>query len=39
MRAELGMILVETGALPLVGPAGYHGAMILLWPVPGDDAA
>jgi PAS domain-containing protein len=38
VRSERGLILVEAGALPLLGPAGYHGAVILLWPVPEDDA-
>ena len=26
-----GMLDVEAGALPLLGPAGYHGAMIFFW--------
>jgi PAS domain-containing protein len=34
LRSERGLVLVEAGALPLIGPAGYHGAMILFWPVP-----
>jgi PAS domain-containing protein len=33
VRAESGMLEVEAGALPLMGPAGYHGAVILVWPV------
>ena len=28
-----GLIEVEAGALPLTGPAGYHGAMIFFWVV------
>ena len=31
VRAERGLIEVEAGALPLLGPAGYHGAMIFFW--------
>jgi PAS domain-containing protein len=37
VRAESGMLEVEAGALPLSGPAGYHGAIIVFWPLaPGD---
>jgi hypothetical protein len=25
------LIEVEAGALPLVGPAGFHGALIVFW--------
>ena len=28
---DRGMIEVEAGALPLVGAAGYHGAMVVFW--------
>jgi len=35
VRTDAGLIEVETGALPLVGPAGFHGALIVLW-VPKD---
>ena len=27
---------LEVGALPLTGPAGYQGAILVLWPVPED---
>jgi PAS domain-containing protein len=37
VRAESGMLEVEAGALPLSGPAGYHGAIIVFWPLaPGE---
>jgi PAS domain-containing protein len=36
VSTDAGLIEVETGALPLVGPAGFHGALIVLW-VPKDD--
>jgi PAS domain-containing protein len=38
IRAERGVIEIEAGALPLVGPAGYHGAIVVFWPLDGDDA-
>ncbi|MGH2981469.1 MAG: hypothetical protein ACRDKV_05455 [Solirubrobacterales bacterium] len=38
VRAERGMLEIEAGALPLLGPAGYHGAMIFFW-VAGEEAA
>jgi PAS domain-containing protein len=31
VRAESGLIEIETGALPLIGPAGFHGALIVFW--------
>jgi PAS domain-containing protein len=31
VRGEAGVLEVEAGALPLIGPAGYHGAMIFFW--------
>jgi PAS domain-containing protein len=37
IRAERELIEVEAGALPLLGPAGYHGAIVLFW-APGADA-
>jgi PAS domain-containing protein len=37
VRAERGLLEVEAGALPLLGPAGYHGAMVFFW-VAGEDA-
>jgi PAS domain-containing protein len=33
VRGERGPLEVEAGALPLLGPAGYHGAMIFFWVV------
>jgi PAS domain-containing protein len=38
IRGERGPLEVETGALPLVGPAGYHGAIVVFWVI-GDDGA
>jgi PAS domain-containing protein len=38
MRAERGLIETEAGALPLVGPAGYHGAIVVFWPLDEQDA-
>ena len=37
VRGERGALEVEAAALPLLGPAGYHGAMIFFW-VAGEDA-
>jgi PAS domain-containing protein len=37
VRGERGLLEVEAGALPLLGPAGYHGAMVFFW-VAGEDA-
>ena len=31
IRGERGLLEVEAGALPLLGPAGYHGAMLFFW--------
>jgi PAS domain-containing protein len=31
IRGEQGLLEVEAGALPLLGPAGYHGAMVFFW--------
>jgi PAS domain-containing protein len=36
IRGERGPLEVETGALPLVGPAGYHGAIVVFWVI-GDE--
>ena len=33
VRAERGVIEIEVGAVPLTGPSGYHGAMLVFWPV------
>lgn len=38
VRSDGGMREVEAGALPLVGPAGYHGAIVVFW-VLGSDGA
>jgi PAS domain-containing protein len=37
VRTESGLRELELGALPLTGPAGYHGSILVLWPVPADD--
>jgi PAS domain-containing protein len=37
VRGERGLLEVEAGALPLLGPAGYHGAMVFFW-VASEDA-
>jgi PAS domain-containing protein len=37
VRAESGPLEVELGALPLTGPAGYHGAILIFWPTPAHD--
>jgi hypothetical protein len=29
---------VESGALPLTGPGGYQGAVVVFWPVPSNEA-
>jgi PAS domain-containing protein len=31
VRGEAGLIDIETGALPLIGPAGFHGALVVFW--------
>jgi hypothetical protein len=36
VRGDRGLLDVEAGALPLLGPAGYHGAMVFFW-VAGED--
>jgi PAS domain-containing protein len=33
VRAEEGLRAIEMGALPLTGPSGYHGAILVFWPV------
>jgi PAS domain-containing protein len=35
IRGEAGLLEVEAGALPLVGPAGYHGAIFVFWVLAG----
>ena len=34
IRTEHGALRIEAGALPLLGPAGYHGAMVVFWTLP-----
>ena len=36
IHSDRGLVPVEAGALPLVGPSGLHGAMVVFW-VPEDD--
>jgi len=31
VRGERGLLEVDAGAFPLLGPAGYHGAMVFFW--------
>lgn len=38
IRGERGLIAVEAGALPLIGSAGYHGAIVVFWPLEQPDA-
>jgi PAS domain-containing protein len=33
IRADSGLLEIEAGALPLVGPAGQHGALVVFWPL------
>jgi len=36
IRAEGGLLEIVAGALPLVGPTGNNGALVVFWPVPAD---
>jgi PAS domain-containing protein len=36
IRADRGLLEIEAAALPLVGPTGYHGAMVVFWPLDGE---
>jgi PAS domain-containing protein len=36
IRAEGGLLEIVAGALPLVGPTGNNGALVVFWPVPED---
>jgi PAS domain-containing protein len=36
IRGDRGPLKIEAGALPLVGPAGYHGAIVVFWVLPED---
>jgi len=31
IRADQGIVDIEAGALPLIGAAGYHGAIVVFW--------
>jgi PAS domain-containing protein len=33
LRTQRGLTQTEVGALPLVGPAGYRGAIVVFWPL------
>jgi PAS domain-containing protein len=33
IRTDQGLLEIEAAALPLVGPAGYHGALVVFWPL------
>jgi PAS domain-containing protein len=33
IRGKDEMVEIEAGALPLTGPAGYHGSVVVFWPV------
>jgi PAS domain-containing protein len=33
IRGERGLVHVELAALPLLGPAGYHGAVVVFWEI------
>jgi PAS domain-containing protein len=36
IRAEGGLLEIAAGALPLVGPTGNNGALVVFWPVPAE---
>ena len=36
IRAEGGLLEIVAGALPLVGPTGNKGALLVFWPVPSE---
>jgi PAS domain-containing protein len=33
IRGDAGPLVIETGAIPLQGPAGYHGSLVVFWVV------
>jgi PAS domain-containing protein len=37
IRAEGGLLEIVAGALPLVGPTGNNGALVVFWPVPAEE--
>ena len=38
VQGESGLLAIEAAALPLVGGAGNHGALVVFWPVDGHRA-
>jgi PAS domain-containing protein len=34
---QRGVLMIETSALPLTGPDGFHGALVLFWPSAPED--
>jgi PAS domain-containing protein len=36
IRVDDGLLEIVAGALPLVGPSGNNGALVVFWPVPED---
>lgn len=36
--ADGGMVPIEATALPLIGPAGHHGALVVFWPLDAEHA-
>lgn len=36
IRGDRGSLKIEAGAVPLVGPAGYLGAIVVFWVLPDD---
>jgi PAS domain-containing protein len=36
ISADPGLIEIEVNALPLIGPAGNHGALVVFWPIAED---
>jgi PAS domain-containing protein len=39
IRVEGGLMEIVAGALPLVGPTGNNGALVVFWPVPPEQEA
>jgi PAS domain-containing protein len=37
IKGEGGLMAIVAGTLPLVGPAGNNGALVVFWPVPPED--
>lgn len=38
IRVDGGLLEIVAGTLPLVGPTGNNGALVIFWPVPGGQA-